>query len=324
MVLPPERVRAQLAAQRGGADVVFDVAGRLIGGARLLAVVALKEGEAGRQYRLPTERDYEAVRKAMERLGKVASEKLPNGLSPVPDEPTPAGGGSGAGRAFSVQKYGMMKFGDLFTARQNLALVTLCERIRGSECGDEMKGFLGLALDRVANRSSSLCLWRYHADQEKVEHIFGRQVLPVVWDFAEAVVMSGSTGSFQDAIEVVAGCIGPAAANFDISGQVQQADACASPLPDETVGVWFTDPPYYDAIPYSDLSDFFFVWLKRTLPGYALLRDPFDLQNSLSPKLQEAVQDETRQFEGQPKDRAFFEKVMSRAFAVEARGASPS
>ncbi len=315
MVLPPERVRAQLAAQRGGADVVFDEAGRRIGGARMLAVVTLKEGKEGRQYRLPTERDYEAIRKSMQRLEKVVAQKLPNDLSPVPDEPTPAGGGSGAGRAFSVQKYGMMKFGDLFTARQKLALATLAEQIRGTGSGDEMKGLLGLALDRVASRSSSLCLWRYHADQEKVEHIFGRQALPVVWDFAEAVVMSESTGSFRDGIEVVAGCVGPAAASFDVSGQVQQADACASPLPDETVGLWFTDPPYYDAIPYSDLSDFFFVWLKRTLPGQSLLRDPFDQQNPLSPKLHEAVQDETRQFEGQPKDRAFFERVMSRAFA---------
>ncbi len=314
MVLPPERVRAQLAAQRGGADVLFDNAGDRIGGARLLAVVTLKEGEEGRQYRLPTERDYEDVRKAMKRLEKVAAEKLPNGLNPVPDEPTPAGGGSGAGRAFSVQKYGMMAFGDLFTARQKVALVTLAEQIRENGCGDEMKGFLGLALDRVASRCSSLCLWRYHADQEKVEHIFGRQALPVVWDFAEAVVTSKSTGSFRDGIEVVAGCIGPAAANLDVSGQVQQADACVSPLPDETVGFWFTDPPYYDAIPYSDLSDFFFVWLKRTIPGHSLLRDPFDPRNPLSPKLHEAVQDETRQFEGQPKDRAFFERVMSRAF----------
>jgi putative DNA methylase len=311
MVLPPERVRAQLAAQRGGADVVFDKAGGRIGGARLLAVVTLNQGEEGRQYRLPAERDYEVVRKAIERLQKVAAEKLPNGISPVPDEPLPPIGTLG----FRVQRYGMLQWGDLFTGRQKLALVSLSEQIRGSGCGDEMKGLLGLALDRVASRSSSLCLWRYHADQEKVEHIFGRQALPVVWDFAEAAVMSESTGSFLDGIEVVAGCIGPAAANFDVSGQVQQADACDFPLPDETIGVWFTDPPYYDAIPYSDLSDFFFVWLKRTLPGQSLLRDPFDPQNPLSPKVHESVQDETRQFEGQPKDRAFFERVMSRAFA---------
>ena len=90
------------------------------------------------------------------------------------------------------------------------------------------------------------------------------------------------------------------------------ADACRLSSAGSSVRVWFTDPPYYDAVPYSDLSDFFFVWLKRALPGHPLLRDPFDPTNLLSPKLQEAVQDETKQVDGQPKDRAFFEATMAR------------
>lgn len=80
--------------------------------------------------------------------------------------------------------------------------------------------------------------------------------------------------------------------------------------------VWFTDPPYYDAVPYADLSDFFFVWLKRALPGHALLRDPFDPANTLTPKAGEAVQCErVNDGEGRPKDRAFYEEKMARAFA---------
>ena len=86
------------------------------------------------------------------------------------------------------------------------------------------------------------------------------------------------------------------------------------PLPAESAQVVFTDPPYYDAIPYSDLSDFFLVWLKRTLYGHRLLADPYDPSNPLSPKRQEAVQDETRTIEGKPKDRAFFETTMALAF----------
>ena len=92
------------------------------------------------------------------------------------------------------------------------------------------------------------------------------------------------------------------------------ADATAHPLPDQTASVWFTDPPYYDAIPYSDLSDFFLVWLKRTLPGHPLLRDPFDSGNPLSPKKAEAVQDETKHVDGRPKGRAWFEETMAKAF----------
>jgi hypothetical protein len=98
--------------------------------------------------------------------------------------------------------------------------------------------------------------------------------------------------------------------------QVQQADATEHPLPDETAQVWFTDPPYYDAVPYADLSDFFFVWLKRALPGHALLRDPFDPANPLTPKAREAVQNERSETEdGRPKDKAFYEEAMARAFA---------
>ena len=99
------------------------------------------------------------------------------------------------------------------------------------------------------------------------------------------------------------------------SGQVQAAAACVHPLPDQASTIWFTDPPYYDAIPYSDLSDFFLVWLKRALPSHPLLRGPFNSDNPRSPKAQEAVQDETRECDGRVKDRAFFEDTMGDAFA---------
>ena len=134
-VLPPERVRAQLAAERGGADVIFDAEGRRTGGARMTAVVTIRSGQAGRHYRLPTDADYAAVRKAQERVARVLEEWErggKQGLCPVPDEPTPAGGGSGAGRAFSVQRYGMMQWGDLFTARQKVALVELGRLLKNS------------------------------------------------------------------------------------------------------------------------------------------------------------------------------------------------
>jgi hypothetical protein len=98
------------------------------------------------------------------------------------------------------------------------------------------------------------------------------------------------------------------------SAQVQLADACHSPLPDLACDVWFTDPPYYDAVPYSDLSDYFFVWLKRAMPEHPLLCDVTDSANPLTPKKAEAVQDETRIVNGRPKDRAFFEQAMAQAF----------
>ena len=313
--LTPDRVRAQLTAQRGGANTEFDTRGHRTGGARLLAVVTLKDTEIGRRYRLATDRDYDAVWQAQKKLVKLATKPLANGLAAVPNEPTPAGGGTGAGRAFSVQKYGMMKFGDLFTARQAISLLTFGKAVCDVVKDERLQEAVALVIDRMSSRGSSLCLWRYQADQEKVEHVFGRQALPIVWDFAEAVGISDSTGSFSDGVAVVAQAVEAMAPFLGRSGQVEQADALSSPLPDQAASVFFTDPPYYDAVPYADLSDYFLVWLKRSLPQSRLFRDPYDPHNPLSPKDREAVQDETKTYEGRSKDRLFFEETMGRAFA---------
>ena len=317
VVLPPERVRAQLAAQRGGADVVFDDAGRRIGGARLTAVVTLRPGEKGRHYRPAAEADYAAVRAAQARLAGMLDEWErggKQGLCPVPDEPTPAGGGSGAGRAFSVQRYGMFQWGDLFTARQKVALTcfTCFGALSRSEITEDVDVLLAMTLGRCADYGSSGVVWAHEG--EFVKGTFGRQALPIVWDFVEAAQLTDSSGNFDGAIGWVVRVIEILEASPK-AGQVQAADAVNHPLPDQAASVWFTDPPYYDAIPYSDLSDFFLVWLKRALPGHPLLRDPFDPDNPLSPKTREAVQDETKTCDGRVKDRAFFEDTMGAAFA---------
>ncbi len=318
-VLPPDRVRAHLAARRGGADVVFDAKGQRTGGARMLAVVLLKPGETGRQYRLPTERDYESVRNAQARVVSMLEEWErggKNGLCPVPNESTPAGGGSGAGRAFSVQRYGMLQWGDLFTARQRVVFSNITSTARSRASTPAVQELIALCLSRVAARNSSLCLWLSHGDQETVWTTFGRNALPMIWDFAEAAPLSLSTGSIDDSFSVACDAIAAYPPSLENSAQVQVSDAARSyPLPDETSSVWFTDPPYYDAIPYADLSDFFFVWLKRALPGHLLLRDPLDLENPLTPKRREAVQDETKRDNGQPKNRGWYEETMALAFA---------
>jgi adenine-specific DNA methylase len=308
-VLPPERVRAQLADQRGGADVIFDEQGNRIGGARLLAVVTLRPGEKGRHYRLPTDRDYAAVWKAQKQLHELLDEWEKGGKKgpcPVPDEPLPPIGTLG----FRVQRYGMLQWGDLFTARQKVALVTLARLTR--EANDSVRSILAVALDRTADGSASVSGWL--ASGEEVKHVFARQALPIVWDFGESNYFAEASRSWGSAVNSILKVIENGMSSL-VTGQVQQADASKHPLPDETADIWFTDPPYYDAVPYADLSDFFFVWLKRALPGHPLLRDPFDPTNPLTPKKREAVQDETKKDNGRPKDRAWFEEAMAKAFA---------
>ena len=147
-----------------------------------------------------------------------------------------------------------------------------------------------------------------------MQHTFGRQAIPMVWDFAEIAITASAPGNWTSGYELIADVI-QASAHHCV-GQVQPADATDHPLPDQAANVWFTDPPYYDAVPYADLSDFFLVWLKRILSGNLLLCDPFDSANALSPKVQEAVQCErVKDANGTPKDRQFYERCMARAFS---------
>ena len=308
-VTPPARVRSQLANQGGGADVVFDERGHRIGGARMTAVVTLQPGQVGRHYRMPTDADYAAVLKAHRRVAEIFIEwerSGKQGLCPIPDEPLPPIGTLG----FRVQRYGMLKWGDLFTARQRLALVEL-GRATASLAPSIQQTLIALLLGRMADGNNSLTRWESGA--ENPVNLFARQAVPVVWDFCESTPSSKARGVFLSGITAACKVIDTIQA--EVGSQVHQADAAEHPLPDQSAEIWFTDPPYYDAIPYADLADFFFVWLKRTLPEQQLLRDPFDPQNRLTPKMREVVQDETKSVGGQSKDRAWFEGTMARAFA---------
>jgi putative DNA methylase len=149
--------------------------------------------------------------------------------------------------------------------------------------------------------------------------MFGRQAIPMVWDFAEAYPFGKSTGdlsqyteSFCSVLEHLSGCTSG-------SGTVSQSSATKHPLPDDIADAFITDPPYYDAIPYADLSDFFYVWLRRTLKAIQapLLDDP------LSPKEDEAVTLSHRAAMYRHKDRAFFERMMTAAAAEGRRYTKP-
>jgi putative DNA methylase len=159
---------------------------------------------------------------------------------------------------------------------------------------------------------------------EFVAHTFGRHALPMILDFAETNPIGGASGSLDSAIGWVLRVI-DASITSPIVGQVQSADARSCPLPDESTSVWFTDPPYYDAVPYSYLSNFFLVWLKRLLieefeqnlfgklenglaPSSAEIIDTLDLLRGTDKKL--AISRGLRL-----KSKAFFEDAMKEAFS---------
>ena len=306
IVLPADRVRAQLSVQSGGADTTFDEQGNRTVGAKMTAVVTLKPGQQGRHYRLPTNDDYLAVRTAQQRVGKIVEmtgQSERRSLDPVPNEPLPLMSGT-----FNVPLYGMTTWGDLFTARQKAAVMELVRLTASQERNQEA---LSLAVSRAANAGSSLCRW--HTTRENHEGVFSRQALPMVWDFSEGNPFSNSTGNYMGAVDWVADVV--AAWPGSNAGLTQQADAAGHPLPNQSANVLFTDPPYYFAVPYADLSDFFFVWLKRALPAHPALRDPFDPDNNLTPKNLELCEMARWDPVRYPhKDQEFFENGMAKAF----------
>ena len=310
-VLPPGRVRAQLATQRGGADTKFDDEGNRTGGARISAVVTLQPKQQGRHYRLPTDRDYTAVHEAQKRVARLVREWKEKGgkePSPLPDDATPKGGGSGAGRAFGVQTYGIFQWGDMFTARQKLGLRALGGAI--AKKGGTTRP-ISLAIGKLADLANAFCPWEPRAECPR--NVLSQGRLKPGWDFAEGVVTSDASGGFTTCVENLARGV-QSTRGVHLVGQSEIAAAQNSPLPNEAATVWFTDPPYDDQIPYADLSDFFYSWYRRVIPEY-IHTDPFDPSNQLTPKELEAVNDETRTSAGRAKDRTFFQDTMATAFA---------
>lgn len=312
--LSADRLQAQLTQQHGGADTVFDEGGRRRNGALLFAVVVLRPGESGRDYRLAASHDYVAVwrsHSALQRLeSKTVSQGQPSTLAePInPVRPSPNARGMSA-----VTRYGMARFGDLFTTRQKLGLLTLAEIVRnGYATKERLAEPLALAISRLSDIFNAGCRWE--STKTQVRNLFTRQAIPMVWDFAETSFVGGQAGDFLTTLDTMLDVVQRVSITPKCA-QVERADACSSPLPDAAAAIWFTDPPYYDAIPYADLSDFFVVWLKRAMPlGSSFWRN-LDPLTGLSPKLEECVWNRAYEVAGKPKDGRFFEETIERAFA---------
>jgi len=275
---PPASAKAGTKVGRGGnfqcllSDTAVPVgyireegkAGRM--GQRLLAVVA--EGKSGRVYLAPSATDEEVALSAVPEWGP----DLPINHNP---------------RDIRTQLYGLMNYRDLFTPRQLVALTTFSDLVgeardkvradavksgmaddgRGLDAGGDaatayaeaVSVFTAFAVDKASDYWSSVCSW--HSSKELIRNTFGRQAIPMTWDYAETNVFSESAGNVSSAFEWAKKAIElfPSEPN----GHVSQADAQRQKI--SKGKVVSTDPPYYDNIGYADLSDFFYVWLRRAL-----------------------------------------------------------
>jgi len=240
-------------------------------GERMVAVVLHKEGETGKKYRIANEKDLEIFKKAEKYLEK-KREKLKQewGIDPVPDEELPLMSG-----VFNAPIYGLNKWGKLFNSRQKLALITFVEKVRlaykkmleakyEEDYAKAVVSYLALILSRHSSYNATLCWWEPLG--ERSFNVFGRQALPMVFDNSEQNPFGILTGHWQIQVETTCEIIGYLShIQNNIFPVVTQSSATSLSYPENYFDAVFTDPPYYNSVPYADLSDFFYVWLKRTI-----------------------------------------------------------
>ncbi len=177
---------------------------------------------------------------------------------------------------------------------------------------EAVQACLATCVARTSNQTSSLSKW--NGGRELVDGVFSRQALPMMWDFGELANHFGRGGYWEGAIDWFSAIVA-ALVNNTTAGTSQRASATEHPLPDDSAAAFVTDPPYYDAVPYSDLSDFFYVWLKRTLPpGFSAA-----FADQLTPKDEECIVDDAK-----GKDDAFYQRTMGKAMAEGRRIVQPS
>jgi putative DNA methylase len=308
---PADNVRAQFKHRRGGAD-----------DSELLAVV-IRTGSNKISFREPCDSDYSGLEESKNILDNYLSKNI-NGHSFIPDESLPY-----LRSIFNINLLDVNKWVDLFHYRQKATLVIYVENIRkiiseikteyqDTEFVEALCTCLSLPFDKMADYNASLCQWR--PTNLDVGHVFGRQALGIVWDFVEAnpctgkyVDWSRSSGHFIKVIDEIS-------KNIETTADVIQTSATELFLPDDSVDLFITDPPYYDMVPYADLSDFFYVWQKRLIGD--LHPDLFN--DSLSPKKQEIVQLAERNIAYSYKTKENYEVNMKKAMANARRYLKPN
>jgi putative DNA methylase len=296
-------------------------AGRL--GQVMTAVVV--EGKHGKEYRRPSAEEVQAAAIAPATLDALFAQ-IPFGM---PDEPVPQGGSrTGGGSPFTVHLYGMDQWRKLFTSRQFLALGALqkathamYDQLRihsyAPEWREALTSYLACSFSRFLDFSNTAVQWK--VDASTINHSLVRFALPLVWDFAEGNPIGDSAGSFLLCYQRICTAL-DTFSMWQINSPSPKVEKASATQPiSELFDVVITDPPYYDAIPYSDLMDFFYVWLRRLLyPVSTLFEDNF--REPLSPKWDHAqndgelIDDASRHDGDKEKSKQVYEHGMFQAF----------
>jgi adenine-specific DNA methylase len=307
-------------------------AGRM--GTVMTAVVV--DGSHGKEYRLPTAEERTLVEEAALTLGGIFSE-IPFGLL---DETIPPGASRNSGGSpFTVVLYGIRSWRDLFTPRQLLSFGTFAKYMRDSritmaedgysaEWIEAISAYLCCVFDKMLDYGNTCCSW--YTQNEQITHLFNRFALPIKWDYAETSPIGGASGSWRS---MISSCL----KSIAVGMQALKADDAPPEIIRQSAiqaqssqyDVIITDPPYYDAIPYSDLMDIFHIWLRRNLHG---LSQAFDeaFAEPYSPKWNRQTNDgelidDSSRFDGdRQSSKQAYEDGMFRAFQSADRALAKS
>lgn len=292
-------------------------------GQRLVAVAFHRKKERKKLYRIATVSDLAAFENAKETLAELRRSK--SSIPLVPNEKMPPIGTYG----IDAQRYTVNEtWGELFNSRQLLALTTLCSKVKrvhesileetnNAEYARVIATYLALAIDRCANQNSGQSVWV--VDGEKVAGAFGQQTVQTVWDYVEPNPIGDNSWAWPAHVNWVVNVIKHCSDMGADPGDVRQGTATSLPYPDDYFDAVVTDPPYYHYVPYSDLSDFFYVWLKRSIGELY----PQLFGTPLAPKSPEIIQNTAFKLDGGVKDKEFFELEMAKSFGEVYRVLKP-
>lgn len=257
-------------------------------GERMIAVALSNPEKKGKTYRLATEKDLKTFQESEIYLKQKQKKMIDEwGIDPIPKEPLPPIGTLG----FRIQKYGFKEWGDLFNSRQKLVLITFIEKIRNIYYekkidDDEFKKiimtYLGLALDKLASFNTRYGFWL--SVGEKATQIFARHAIPMLWDYSETNPFANSFG-WKTQLKWMMKSVEHLTKTSDNLAKITLSSSTSMCYPDNFFDAVFTDPPYYDNVPYSYLSDFFYVLLKRNIGNLY----PELFLTPLTPKKEEIV-----------------------------------
>lgn len=293
---------------------------------RLTVVISQTKGKIGKNYRLATKKDLEIFNNARDLLEKKRKKiHSETGIDPIPDEDLPPTGVLG----FRIQRYGFKKWRELFNSRQQLTLITFSEKVRNAysimvkegydnEYAKAITAYLAIGVDRIANYGSSLCYLNTTGGRG-VANTFGTHTLILVPNYAESNPFNLAGAGWQTACETNEEWLKHAFTTPANPAIVKQASAISISYPDNYFDAVFTDPPYYDNIGYSYLSDFFYVWLKRILGGLF----PELFSTPLTPKSEELVA-YPNIIGGPKKAKVLFEQSLKKSFGEINRVLKPN